>query len=84
MQQLTIFDVTPVEFEAFSIGDTTEVFVNVDEEAVEDYYYLKEFEGMKGQVVKILYTPNLQYELSFGDKARIGIFRHNELINRMK
>ncbi len=45
VQQLTIFDAAPKK-EAFAVGDTVEVVVNVSEKHVEDYYYLKVFEGM--------------------------------------
>ena len=74
VQQLTIFDAVPKE--AFAIGDAVEVVVNVPEKDVEDYYYLKLYEGSKGSVVKVL--PFLQYEL-FARNDRIGIFRQGEL-----
>jgi hypothetical protein len=45
VQQLTIFDAVPMK-EAFAVGDTVEIVVNVEEKDVEDYYYLKVFEGM--------------------------------------
>ena len=62
VQQLTIFDAVPKK-EAFDVGDTVEVVVNVEEKDVEDYYYLKVFEGMKGRIVKVL--PRRQYEVLF-------------------
>jgi len=76
VQQLTIFDAVPVK-EAFAVGDTVEVVINVPEKDVEDYYYLKTYEGSEGQVVKVL--PGLQYEVLFARSNRIGIFRHGEL-----
>lgn len=76
MQQLTIFDAVPVK-ETFVVGDTVEVVVNVEEKEVEDYYYLKTYEGSEGRVVKVL--PGLQYEVLFARSNRIGIFRHGEL-----
>ncbi|WP_342538354.1 hypothetical protein MKY15_19835 [Sporosarcina sp. FSL K6-1540] len=47
VQQLTIFDVPAI---AFELGDTVEVVVNVEEKEVEDYYYLKLYEGSKGEL----------------------------------
>ncbi|KAA0941599.1 hypothetical protein FQ087_20800 [Sporosarcina sp. ANT_H38] len=76
VQQLTIFDAVPKE-EAFGVGDTVEVVVNVEEKDVEDYYYLQDFVGLKGRVVKVI--PGLQYEVQFKKKDRIGVFRHDEL-----
>lgn len=78
VQQLTIFD-APVQ-DAFAIGDTVTVVVNVAEKDVEDYYYLKTFEGMKGRVIKVL--PGLQYEVLFAKSNEVGIFRHDELMRR--
>jgi hypothetical protein len=77
MVQLTIFDALPVKRVAFAVGDTVEVVVNVEEKDVEDYYYLKSFVGVKGQIVKLI--SNLQYEVLFAKSNRIGIFRHVEL-----
>ena len=74
--QLTIFDAVPVK-EAFAVGDMVEVIVNVPEKDVEDYYYLKTYEGSEGRVVKVL--PGLQYEVLFGKSNRVGTFRHGEL-----
>ena len=79
VQQLTIFDAVPKK-EAFAVGDTVEVVVNVEEKDVEDYYYLKLYEGSEGRVVKVL--PIRQYEVLFAKSNQIGIFRHGELIRR--
>ncbi|MET3657856.1 hypothetical protein [Sporosarcina psychrophila] len=76
VQQLTIFDAVPVK-EAFAVGDAVEVVVNVEEKDVEDYYYLKLYEGSEGQVVKVL--PLRQYEVLFAKSNQIGIFRQSEL-----
>lgn len=75
VQQLTIFD-APVQ-DTFSLGDMVTVVVNVEEKEVEDYYYLKTFEGMKGRIVKAL--PGRQYEVLFAKSNEVGIFRHEEL-----
>ncbi|QNK87773.1 hypothetical protein H7992_21820 [Sporosarcina sp. resist] len=75
VQQLTIFDAVPTI--AFELGDTVEVVVNVQEKEVEDYYYLKLYEGSKGQIVKFL--PLRQYEVLFAKSNQIRIFRHGEL-----
>ena len=77
MQQLTIFDALPKK-EAFAVGDTVEVVVNVEEKDVEDYYYLQGFVGLKGRIVEVI--PGLQYEVQYEKKDRVGIFRHSELI----
>ncbi|KAA0944096.1 hypothetical protein FQ087_18390 [Sporosarcina sp. ANT_H38] len=76
VQQLTIFDALPKKA-AFVVGDTVEIVVNVEEKEVEDYYYLQDFVGLKGRVVKMI--PGLQYEVQFKKKDRIGILRHEEL-----
>lgn len=74
VQQLTIFDVPTAKFE---IGSTVEVVVNVSEKEVEDYYYLKGYQGVRGQVIKAL--PGEQYEVLFPKCNRVGIFRQSEL-----
>ncbi|MFJ7933687.1 hypothetical protein [Sporosarcina sp. NPDC096371] len=74
VQQLTIFDVPTTTFE---IGNTVEVVVNVTEKEVEDYYYLKEFQGVRGRVIKGL--RGQQYEVLFAKCNRVGIFRQSEL-----
>ena len=76
VQQLTIFDAVPVK-DAFAVGDTVEVVVNVEEKEVEDYYYLKSYEGAEGRVVKVF--PKQQYEVLFAKSNRVGTFRHGEL-----
>lgn len=73
--QLTIFDAVPTI--AFELGDTVEVVVNVEEKEVEDYYYLKSYEGSGGRIVKVL--SGRQYEVLFPKDNRIGIFRQGEL-----
>ena len=75
VQQLTIFDALPTI--AFDVGDTVEVVADVDESQVEDYYYLKSFEGAKGKVIKML--SKSQYEVLFAKDNQVGIFRHDEL-----
>ena len=49
VQQLTIFDAAPKK-EAFAVGDSVEVVVNVAEKEVEDYYYLKLYAGSGGEL----------------------------------
>ncbi|QNK86456.1 hypothetical protein H7992_14430 [Sporosarcina sp. resist] len=75
VQQLTIFDAVPTI--AFKLGDLVEVIVNVEEKDVEDYYYLKLYEGSEGRIVKFL--PLRQCEVLFAKSNQIGIFRHGEL-----
>lgn len=43
----------------------------------ESFFYLKEFEGKRGEVRKIIEKPVLQYEVAFGQ--RIAIVYHQEL-----
>lgn len=76
VQQLTIFD-APVQ-DTFEIGDEVTVVVNVPEKDVENYYYLKRYEGATGKIVKLL--PLQQYEVLFSKDNRVGTFRHNDLI----
>lgn len=77
-QQLTIFDVLPTPIKAaFVVEDPVIVVANVNEQDVEDYYYLKDHEGLKGQVVKLL--SHQQYEVQFPNRERTGIFGHEEL-----
>ncbi|MET3658360.1 hypothetical protein [Sporosarcina psychrophila] len=75
VQQLTIFDAVPAI--AFELGDMVEVVVNVEEKEIEDYYYLKLYEGSKGRIVKFLSLG--QYEILFAKSNQIRIFRHEEL-----
>lgn len=75
VQQLTIFD-APTD-ETFAIGDEVTVVVNVPEKDVENYYYVKPYEGSQGRIVKVL--PGRQYEVLFAKCNRVGIFRHEEL-----
>lgn len=76
MQQLSIFDAAPNR-EAFTVGDTVEVVVNVEEKDVEDYYYLQGYVGLRGKIVKLL--SKMQYEVQYEKKERVGILRHGEL-----
>jgi hypothetical protein len=70
VQQLTIFDAVPKK-ETFAVGDTAEVVVNVSEKDVEDYYYLKVFEGMEGRIVNVL--PRRQYKLLQAKQIQLGL-----------
>ena len=63
--------------EIFTVSDTVEIVVNVEEKDVEDYFYLKVFEGMEGRIVKVLHRR--QYEVLFAKSNQIGIFRQSEL-----
>ncbi|WP_342512818.1 hypothetical protein MKY34_19760 [Sporosarcina sp. FSL K6-1522] len=76
VQQLTIFDALPTV--AFEVGDTVEVVDNVDESQIEDYYYLQDYVGLTGRIVKVIRGPVLQYEVEF-PKRRNGIIYHEEL-----
>ena len=78
MQQLTIFDALP-KVRGFEIGDVVEVVIDPDETDVETYFYLQEYEGLRGRVVKVIDVPGLQYEVQYEKKERVGIFRHGEL-----
>jgi len=78
VQQLTIFDALPVQKE-FEINDAVEVVVSADQMDVETYFYLREFTGLRGRVIKVTRVPDLQYEVQYEKKERVGIFRHNEL-----
>lgn len=75
VQQLTIFDALPTV--AFAVGDAVEVVADVDKSQVEDYYYLKAYEGAVGIVVKVL--SKSQCEVLFAKDNQIGIFRQCEL-----
>ena len=76
VEQLTIFDTLPTTG-AFAVEDPVIVVANVSEKKVEDYYYLKDHEGLKGQVVKLL--SHQQYEVQFPNRERLGIFGQDEL-----
>lgn len=78
MQQLSIFDALAIQKE-FEVNDVVEVVASADQSDVETYFYLREFTGMKGRVIKIIQVPDLQYEVQYNKKERVGIFRHEEL-----
>ena len=78
VQQLSIFDALQ-KVNEFEINDVVEVVVSTDQADVETYYYLQEFEGLKGRVIKVIRVPDLQYEVQYEKKERVGIFRHDEL-----
>ena len=78
VQQLSIFDALQ-KVKEFEINDVVEVVVSADQMDVETYFYLQEYEGLRGRVIKIIRVPGLQYEVQYEKKERVGIFRHNEL-----
>lgn len=43
----------------------------------EDHFYLADFAGKRGKVLKVIHKPSLQYELDFDGK--FAIIRHEEL-----
>ncbi|WP_342512275.1 hypothetical protein MKY34_16850 [Sporosarcina sp. FSL K6-1522] len=79
VQQLTIFDALPSTIsEAFEVGDTVIVVAKPNESDIEDYYYLQDYAGLTGRIVKVIRGPVLQYEVEFA-KKRNGIIYHEEL-----
>jgi len=81
VHQLTIFDALPMVKE-FGINDVVEIVATTDRMDVETYYYLQEFAGLKCRVIKVNHVPDLQYEVVYAKKERVGIFRHGELERR--
>ena len=79
VQQLSIFDALQ-KVKEFEINDVVEVVASTNQTDVETYYYLQEFEGFRGWVIKIIRVPDLQYEVRYEKKERVGIFRHDELM----
>lgn len=63
----------------FEIGERVRVVVNAKEkDDPESYYYLKEFEGKRGVVKKVIPNPSLYYEVEIGN--RIAVVYHYELL----
>ncbi|MEK3977304.1 hypothetical protein MKZ20_21945 [Psychrobacillus sp. FSL K6-2684] len=48
-----------------------------EEEDSLSYHYLKEFEGKRGVVKKVIFSPRLQYEIQFGNRE--AILYHEEI-----
>lgn len=84
LEQLSIFDLPPAdnfnkdEIVPYEIEERVSILLNVTEE--EDsfsYYYLKDFQGKRGVVKKVILQPRLQYEILFGD--RVACVYHEEI-----
>lgn len=64
----------------FDIGDRVKIILPEDNNAdVETYFYLKDFSGQRGEVLKVIEKPCLQYEVSF--KNNVAIVYHRELVS---
>lgn len=63
----------------FDTGDRVRIVINVTEdEDVESYFYLKPFENKRGEIMKVISKPTLQYEVLFGKE--MAIVYHSELV----
>ena len=73
-----VADVREYEILAFEIGDRVKIQNVAEEESdPESFFYLKDFEGKRGTISKVIEKPVLQYEVTFGE--RIAIVYHHEL-----
>lgn len=62
----------------YEIGDSVRVDIDsLDEEDVLNYYYLLDFLKKKGIVTKVIYKPQLQYEVAYGNT--IACMYHGDL-----
>ncbi|WP_028393999.1 hypothetical protein [Bacillus cihuensis] len=69
----SIVDLIPYE-----TGDQVRVFLNVtEEEDSESYYYIREFEKKRGEVIEVIMQPRLQYRVRFNQQE--AILYHEEL-----
>ncbi len=76
-----ISEVAPVRIERlvpYEKGDLVRVQLNVtEEEDSESYYYIKEFEKKRGEVIEVIMQPRLQYRVRFNQQD--AILYHEEL-----
>ncbi|ARD47593.1 hypothetical protein [Sporosarcina sp. P33] len=81
-EQLDIFstEVEIIREQPIRIYDEVRVRAAVDDDDVETFYYLQEYEGRKGLVVKRVSRKLNQYEVEFQGKERNGIFKAEELL----
>ncbi|MGE8081437.1 hypothetical protein [Peribacillus loiseleuriae] len=74
-------EVAPVPIESlipYDKGDLVRVQLNVtEEEDSESYYYIKEFEKKRGEVIEVIMQPRLQYRVRFNQQE--AILYHEEL-----
>lgn len=82
-EQLDIFSTEPEPIkaqQAVRIYDIVKVRTAVDTDDVETYYYLQEYEGRTGQVVKRTSTRLNQYEVAFKGLSRNAILNASEIL----
>lgn len=69
------------EFESnrLEIGDTVQVTaVPLPNQDVEDFYYLQDFTGKKGELIRIIKGKKVAFEVRFPNDKH-GIFNENEI-----
>lgn len=82
-QQLDIFSTEPEpipEHPKVRIFDKVKVRPATETDDVETYYYLQDYEGRTGQVIKKTSKLLNQYEVEFRGMSRNGIFNADEII----
>lgn len=62
------------------IYDKVQVRPAAETDDVETFYYLKDYEGRSGQVVKRTSKRLNQYEVAFKGMSRNGIFNASEIV----
>lgn len=78
MKQLSFDDFINNRIE---VGDWVEITARPDEnQNVEDYYYLQDYTGKKGEVVRIIKGRKVvSFEVDFHNGNNIGIFYEKEI-----
>ena len=66
------------EMTPYEVGDVVRVQQTcTEEEDSESFYYIKQFEKKKGEVIEVINQPRLQYRVRFGkDEA---VLYHEEI-----
>lgn len=83
-EQLDIFSTEPEPIQEqpkVRIYDKVKVRPATETDDVETYYYLQDYEGRTGQIVKRTSKRLNQYEVEFKGVSRNGIFNADEIIH---
>lgn len=66
------------ELDPYEVGVRISIHIPcTEEEDSLSYHYLKDFEGKRGVVKKVIFSPRLQYEIQFGNRE--AILYHEEI-----
>lgn len=75
LMQLSIFEIEVIPFE---VSDQVRIVIpDYKRGDPESFYYLSDFERKRGEVLKVVHAPSLQYHVDFD--GRTAIVYHDEI-----